>query len=104
MEGRETTNFWYTNLWQWQIPLKIKMFAWLMLEHKILIWDNLVRRGFVGPNMFVLCGAEGENTKHLFVDCTFTKDIQYNILKQLKCKDIWEGIQVADYYIQWIKK
>jgi hypothetical protein len=73
MEGGVDSNFWYTDLWQWQIPLKIKLFAWLMLEQKILTWDNLVKRGFVGPSMCVLCGDEGENAKHLFVDCVLPK-------------------------------
>jgi len=73
--GGVDTNFWYTDLWQWKIPLKIKLFVWLLLEQKLLTWDNLVKRGFLGPSMCALCGVEGENAKHLFVDCVFTKDI-----------------------------
>jgi hypothetical protein len=75
-----------------------------LLEQKLLTWDNLVKRGFLGPSMCALCGVEGENAKHLFVDCVFTKDIWLNILKQIKCTYIWEGRQVNDCYLNWIKK
>jgi hypothetical protein len=33
--------FWYSDLWQWQLPLKIKLFMWLLLEQRILTWENL---------------------------------------------------------------
>jgi hypothetical protein len=69
--------FWYTELWHWQLPLKVKLFTWLMLEQKILTWENLLKRGFVGPSKCVLCGLKEENVKHLFVECSFTKDIWY---------------------------
>jgi hypothetical protein len=26
--------FWYSDLWRWQLPLKIKLFMWLLLEQK----------------------------------------------------------------------
>jgi hypothetical protein len=33
--------FWYSDLWNWHLPLKIKLFMWLLLEQKILTWENL---------------------------------------------------------------
>jgi hypothetical protein len=75
-----------------------------MLEHKILTWENLVKRGIVGPSKCVLCGNKEENVKHLFVDCDFTKDIWYNIQKKLKCKGFWEGGQIAECFHNWVKK
>jgi hypothetical protein len=47
MEAEET-NCWYKELWNWQVPLKIKLFIFLMLEQRILTWENLVKRGFSG--------------------------------------------------------
>jgi hypothetical protein len=96
--------YWYTELWQWQLPLKVKLFIWLMLEQKILTWENLVKRGIVGPSRCVLCGNNEENVRHLFVDCSFTKDIWYTIQKDLNFESIWEGGKIADCLQNWIKK
>jgi hypothetical protein len=33
---------WWTSLiWKWELPLKIKLFIWLLLKKSILTWDNL---------------------------------------------------------------
>jgi hypothetical protein len=32
---------WRKHLWKWDLTPKIKLFIWLSLENKILIWDNL---------------------------------------------------------------
>jgi hypothetical protein len=32
---------WRKTLWSWDCPLKIKLFTWLVVENKILSWDNL---------------------------------------------------------------
>jgi hypothetical protein len=98
------TPFWYSDLWQWQIPLKVKLFTWLVLEHKILTWENLVKRGIVGPSKCVLCGNKEENINHLFVDCDFSKEIWYNIQKQLKSEGKWEGGHISDCFQNWIEK
>jgi hypothetical protein len=83
--------FWYTDLWYWQLPLKVKLFMWLLLEQRIITWENLVKRGFLGPRRCVLCGKSEELVYHLFVDCNFTKDIWYTIHKDLKLESVWEG-------------
>jgi len=40
---------WRRNLWGWDFPQKIKLFAWLLIEDKLLTWNNLQKRGWVGP-------------------------------------------------------
>ena len=32
---------WLIDIWKSQIPLRIKLFCWLMIENRILTWDNL---------------------------------------------------------------
>lgn len=34
-----------------------------------------MKRGWSGPNICVLCKDEAENAKHLFVDCSFSREI-----------------------------
>lgn len=45
--------WWFGKLWKWHFPLKIKCFFWLYLENYVLTWDNLVRRGWIGPKQYV---------------------------------------------------
>jgi hypothetical protein len=47
MEDREVEpKFWYSDIWEWQLPIKVKLFVWLLLEQRILAWDNLTKMGF----------------------------------------------------------
>jgi hypothetical protein len=60
---------WRIQLWKWSCPLKIKLFLWLLLENKILTWENLQRRGWYGPGICCLCGTNEESSQHVFVSC-----------------------------------
>lgn len=65
-------NWWHFSYWKWHIPLMIKLFCWLMLENKILTWDNYVKRGGVGPIICVLCHLDVESVDHLMIHCPFS--------------------------------
>lgn len=39
---------WIVSMWRWEPPLKIKCFSWLTLFNRILIWENLMKRGYNG--------------------------------------------------------
>jgi hypothetical protein len=67
--------FWYSEIWKWKIPMKIKLFVWLLLEQKILTWDNLRKSGAQGPSICVLCKEREESLLHLFGECSFIKII-----------------------------
>jgi len=87
--------FWYNNLRRWQLPYKVIMFIWLMLEQKILTWENLIKRGIIGLSRCALCRNSEETVFHLFVECKFTKNIWFTILKELKINSTWEGGQIT---------
>jgi hypothetical protein len=74
---------WFLDLWNWQLPLRIQLFCWLMFENRILTWDNLSKRGLIGPSRCVLCGEREESLNHLMVDCLFTKEVWKSILNEL---------------------
>ena len=57
-------------IWSGALPNKISCFIWLVLENKILTWDNLQRRGWTGPGMCALCKSKDECTRHMFSMCT----------------------------------
>jgi hypothetical protein len=37
--GLNNLTGWRRHLWNWKIPLKIKIFTWLTIEKKIPTWD-----------------------------------------------------------------
>jgi hypothetical protein len=65
----------WDKLWnnpQWP---KIKNFKWLVLHNRILTWENLRKRGFIGPSRCHLCQAKEETTNHLLDECNYTTEI-----------------------------
>ena len=96
--------FWYNELWNWQLPLKVKLFVWLMLKQRILTWEKLNKRGFSGTSRCVLCGISEETMFHLFVERAFIKDIWQTISKDLNLVSPWEGFQLEDCFQKWLKK
>jgi zinc-binding in reverse transcriptase len=47
----------YDIVWNSKIPLKIRIFMWLVRKRKFLTKDNLVHRGWMGDTACVFCGA-----------------------------------------------
>ena len=75
-----------------------------MLEQKILTWENLAKRGILGPSRCALCGNNEETIYHLFVECSFTKDIWVTILKELKLISTWEGRKIVECFQKCTRK
>jgi hypothetical protein len=100
----EEPKFWYSKIWRWQIPLKVKLFVWLLLEQKILTWDNFLKRDFQGPSIYVLCKESEESLLHLFGDCSFIKNIWKTITKELKLVNSWQGGIFENSLLNWTKK
>jgi hypothetical protein len=46
---------WKTKLWRWRIQLKIILFFWLAIEHYIITWEVLRKRGWMCPRICHLC-------------------------------------------------
>lgn len=66
---------WLAQMWQWEVPLKIKCFTWLVVHNHILTWDNLLKRGFMGPSCCCLCKSNSEDESHLFLHYPFAIDV-----------------------------
>jgi hypothetical protein len=92
------------DVWKWQIPLRIKLFSWLLFENKILTWDNLSKRGFCGPSRCVLCGEEEESINHLMVYCSFSKDVWEFILNVFQIQRVWGCGQLNECFQVWVKE
>lgn len=62
-------------VWRSYARPKTILLCWLTLHHKILMWDNLLRRKRIGPGMCFLCKYEGESIEHLLIKCALTHKV-----------------------------
>jgi hypothetical protein len=60
-------NSWFSLIWRWELPLKLKLFIWLAGKEKPLTWEALRRRGWEGPGICPLCCKDSEDIHHLLV-------------------------------------
>lgn len=75
----------WQKLWRHQGWMKSKLFMWLVYHRKILTWDNIRKRGVLGPSRYLLCGEQEETMEHLLNNCNFTSwlwDIFAKIFQQ----------------------
>jgi hypothetical protein len=65
----------WTTVWKSKFWPKISTFLWLLLQNKILTWDNLQRQGFIGPSICHLCYQQEETMEHLLNNCILSEEI-----------------------------
>lgn len=59
---------WHKHLWKAKLPLKIKIFMWLVFHNAILTKDNLVKRKWKGNKTCFFCNND-ETIDHIFFEC-----------------------------------
>lgn len=64
----------YKELWCAKLPLKIKIFMWLVSQDAILTKDNMVKRKWKGDERCVFYGDK-ETSMHLIFECVNAKGI-----------------------------
>jgi hypothetical protein len=77
----------WCKLWSLKHWPKITLFLWLMNHSSILTWDNLVRRGFAGPSICLLCGEAEETMNHLLNSCHYTTQIWDQVVLIMRTSD-----------------
>ena len=75
MDHDGVTCWWTSFLWGVNLPLKLHIFSWLMLNRKIITGYALCKRGFYVPGFCVLCKVDLESVDHLFAGCSFFKGV-----------------------------
>lgn len=67
---------------QWKIKssLKVKIFVWLVLNKMVLTFFDLLKRGWHGDEICVLCMDEKETVDHLFSGCAYTTTLLKDLL------------------------
>ena len=80
-------------------------FVWLVIENHILTWDNLSKRGWIGPSWCCLCAKNEESVSHLLMDGSFTKSVFDKLCSSYKCGTPPIGCSLMEILEHWhIKK
>jgi hypothetical protein len=95
---------WRKHLWSWDLPYKIKLFTWLVVENKLLTWENLQKRGWIGPSICPLCLLEEETGLHLFVHCSFAQNLWQLITANYSLNTNWCGNSISGCFDTWTKQ
>lgn len=61
--------------WKDGFPSKMILFAWLAFHNRNLTWENLMKRGWHGPNVCSLCRSDEDSNFHIFLKCKKTYQI-----------------------------
>lgn len=62
---RDSPNHPFVRIWKAKIPLKIKIFLWLLEQNALLTKENTLRRNWIGDGTCYFC-TQSETCQHLF--------------------------------------
>jgi hypothetical protein len=91
----------YQQLWKADCPVKIKLFCWLLVENRVLVWENLQVHGWEGPSRCYLCLQQNESITHLFISCRFVRTVWQIIDPSNLFLSTWSGTCVPDCLQRW---
>jgi hypothetical protein len=77
-----------TPIWKAQAEPKCRIFAWILLQHKILTADNLAKRRWPHDPMCQLCNAAPETPAHLCLHCPFTQNVWMLLISHIGRSDL----------------
>jgi len=69
----------WKNIWAQKHWPKVQYFLWLLSHRRILTWENLQKRGMIGPSYCVFCQTDNETTEHLLNNCPLVQPIWRNL-------------------------
>jgi len=64
----------------------------------------LLKKGWSGPKICHLCKSESESINHLFINCTFSRQVWEKIVLNLKLQTIWDGNSLPNFFDRWVQK
>ena len=119
------------NIWKLSIPVKVKVFTWLLVLGKLSVHATLQNRRpyhFFSPSWCVMCKKANESIDHLFLHCDFSLRLWCNILKVFgrvwviprssndflclgqglflnnKGKVLWKVVSIATFWVIWLER
>jgi hypothetical protein len=85
---------WRQKIWKGDCPIKLKLFVWLLIKNKLLVWSNLQACGWEGPSRCILCKLHSETISHVFNECSFFRSVWQLIAPALRLTTTWTGSSV----------
>ena len=73
------------DIWKCKVPLKTKVFSWLVVHDKILSRENLAKKDWLGSIVCVFCGCEVKSTSHIFIHCQVAGGVWDFFLQNSAC-------------------
>lgn len=70
----DEVGLYFKGIWKAKLPLKIKIWMWLINHNAILTKDNLLKRNWSGDPTCAF-GNETETIPHIFFECPMAKYI-----------------------------
>jgi hypothetical protein len=91
-------------LWKLKCPAKAKIFMWLLLNNKALIWDkiNCKRGALKAQGRCCLCKSEAETNSHLILHCNYTSKVWKEAYRITGLKNEWKGDSIDTALKSWI--
>ena len=97
LAGREV--HWWKKVWNKFSWSKCNCFIWTLAWNRCLTWDNIQKRGFMGPSRCVLCGDGEEDAQHLFFRCPFTLQLWHYWWDVWKCS-CTHASSLVDFWVR----
>ena len=95
----DDTGYSFKSIWKAKLPLRIKVFLWLLENKVVLTKDNLIRRNWQGDPACYFC-SNNESIDHLFFLCPMAKVTWGAVALFLGAINIPEN---TDQYSLWIE-
>lgn len=74
-------------LWKFNMPAKVALFIWKILEGGLPVRVELIRKGIKVDSQCPLCRKEEESSKHLFLKCGVARSAWFGLSISLRIPD-----------------
>ena len=78
------------------------MFTWSLMYERVLIGENLEKRGFDGRFSCPLCAEAFENISHIFLKCPYAILVWKEVMKCGGDGNQWPE-KIQDCFLNWEK-
>ena len=93
----------WRRIWKSRLPMKIRVFAWLLLRRRLLTRSRRQRMIPDAPTECALCAGAEEDCEHLFVACSFASSVWQRAsvarLELSSWEDFWSSIGDGPYQL-----
>eukprot|EP00253_Pinus_taeda_P025127 PITA_25127 len=100
-KGWDPPGWWAKPLFKLKCPKKARIFLWCALKRKIPTWEILQARFMQGPSRRPLWLVASESITHLFVECSFTRQVWAEKNMLLNINSRWEGGDLTAAWEFW---